>query len=375
MGAFLRFAQVVLRPAPDHIDAVVDEQLQGVRQGERARLAMDDGQHDHAERLLELRMLVEIVQDHFRLLAALQLNDNPHAIAVGLIADVGDALDFLVLHEFSDALNDPRFVDLEGNLRDDDLHLFLGGALDGGLGAHGELAAARPVGIFDPALAVDVSAGGEVGAGNERQHLVNGSGRLVQQKDGGLDDFRQIVGRNLGGHPHGDSVRTVDEQAGNPRGEDGGLLRGLVEVGYEIHGVFFDVGQHLLGQFGQAALRVPVSRRRVAIDGAKVALPINERIAHVEVLRHAHQGVVNRRVTVRVIFLDDLAHHTRALDVALVGGVALLVHRVQNAAVHRLQPVAHVGQRPADDHAHGVIEIRLAHLVFYVDGNIPRRLD
>ena len=32
--------------------------------------------------------------------------------------------------------------------------------------------------------------------------------------------------------------------------------------------------------------------------------------------------------------------------------------------MHRLQAVAHVGQRPADDHAHGVIEVRRTHLVF-----------
>ena len=117
MGALLRFAQVVLRPAPDHIDAMVNEQLQRVSQRQRARLAVDDGQHDHPERLLELRMLVEIVQNHFRLLAALELNDNAHAIAVRFVADVGDALDFLVLHQFRDALNDPGFVDLDRESR------------------------------------------------------------------------------------------------------------------------------------------------------------------------------------------------------------------------------------------------------------------
>ena len=258
--ALLRFAQVILRAAPDHVDAMVNELLQRVNQRQRARLAVNDGQHDHPERLLELRVLVEIVQNHFRLLAALDLNDNAHAIAVRLVADVGDALDFLVLHQLRDALNDLGFVDLEGNLGDDDLNFFLGGTLDGRLGAHGELAAAGAVGVFDPALAVNVGAGGEVRAGNERQHLVDGSRGLVQQQDGGFDDLRQVVRRNLGGHAHGDSVRSVDQQAGNPRGQDGGLLRGLVEVGNEIHGVFLDVRQHLLGQPGQAALRVPVGR-------------------------------------------------------------------------------------------------------------------
>ena len=44
------------------------------------------------------------------------------------------------------------------------------------------------------------------------------------------------------------------------------------------------------------------------------------------------------------------------------------VHREQHAPVHRLQAVAHVGQRAPDDHAHRVIEVRPAHLLFEVDG-------
>jgi len=47
MSSFLSFAQVIFGAAPDHVDPVVNEQLQRVRQGERARLAIDDGQHDH----------------------------------------------------------------------------------------------------------------------------------------------------------------------------------------------------------------------------------------------------------------------------------------------------------------------------------------
>jgi hypothetical protein len=39
------------------------------------------------------------------------------------------------------------------------------------------------------------------------------------------------------------------------------------------------------------------------------------------------------------------------------------VHRVEHAAVHRLQAVAHVGEGPADDHAHRVVEVGRAHLL------------
>ena len=40
-----------------------------------------------------------------------------------------------------------------------------------------------------------------------------------------------------------------------------------------------------------------------------------------------------------------------------------ILYGMQDAPVHRLQPVARVRQSPRHDHAHGVIEIRALHLV------------
>jgi len=72
-------------------------------------------------------------------------------------------------------------------------------------------------------------------------------------------------------------------------------------------------------------------------------------------------------LAVRVVLADHVADDARGLLVSAVPLVAELAHRVQHAAVHGLQAVAHVRQRPADDHAHRVIEIALLHLVFEVD--------
>ena len=52
--ALLGLAQVVLRAAAHHVNAVIDEQAQQFEQAQFARLAGDDGQHDHAERFLHL---------------------------------------------------------------------------------------------------------------------------------------------------------------------------------------------------------------------------------------------------------------------------------------------------------------------------------
>ena len=64
-----------------------------------------------------------------------------------------------------------------------------------------------------------------------------------------------------------------------------------------------------------------------------------------------------------MIFAHHVADDARGLDVFLVGRVALLVHRKQDAAMHRLEAVARVRQRARHDHAHRVIEVGALHLI------------
>ncbi|SPU80182.1 Uncharacterised protein [Brucella suis] len=69
----------------------------------------------------------------------------------------------------------------------------------------------------------------------------------------------------------------------------------------------------------------------------------------------------------RVILTHDLTNHTGRLAVGAVIGEIHLVHGMENAPMHRLQAVAHIGQRAAHDHAHGIIKIRPLH--FLDNGN------
>ena len=97
---------------------------------------------------LQLGVLVEVVEHHLRHLAALQLDDDPHAVAIGLVAQIGDALDHLLAHQVGDPLDQLRLVHLIRNLGDDDrLAVALLVGLDLGLGAHQDRAAAGHVGL------------------------------------------------------------------------------------------------------------------------------------------------------------------------------------------------------------------------------------
>ena len=83
-------------------------------------LAVDHGQQDHAEALLHRGVLVELVEHDLGLGAALEFDDDAHAVAVALVAQVGDVVDDLVVDQIGDALDQLALVDLVGNLGDDD---------------------------------------------------------------------------------------------------------------------------------------------------------------------------------------------------------------------------------------------------------------
>ena len=146
----------------------------------------------------------------------------------------------------------------------------------------------------------------------------------------------------------------------------GSCLLAVVVVA-EVDGVLVEVGQHGHRGLGQPALGVAHGRGRIVVHRAEVALAVDQQQAHAEGLRHAHQGVVDREVAVRVILTHHVADHAGGFHVGPVGRVPLFVHREQDAPLHRLEAVAQVGQRPADDHAHGVIEIGFLDLV--LDGD------
>ena len=124
----------------------------------------------------------------------------------------------------------------------------------------------------------------------------------------------------------------------------------------------------------QPRFGVPHRRRRIAVDRSEVALAVDQRVAHVEVLRQPDERVVDRRVAVGMEVAHHLADDLRALAVAARRRQPHRLHAVEHAAVRRLEAVARVGQRSSNDYAHGVIHVRPLHFVFDVDRVLVRRI-
>ena len=228
----------------------------------------------------------------------------------------------------------------------------------------------RPVSISgaDAGSPEDRSTSREIGARDQLQQLIEGDVGLIHKSKNGVDRLAEIVRRDVGRHADRDAAGAVDEQIGKARRQNDRLFFLVVIVRLEVDGVVPEIVEQRDRDGREPGFSVALRRGRIAVDRAEIALSVDERNAHREVLRHANESVVDRKLAVRMILTDHVADGARRLVVGTVGGEVELAHRIENAPMHGFQTVANVGQRAAHDHAHCVIEIAAFHFIEDRDG-------
>ena len=353
-------------PPLDDVELVGHPVADELVDGQGARHPVDQRQHVGREVGLQLGVLEQVVEHDPGDGVALEDDDQALAGAArGVVADVGDPLHLAGVGELGDLQRQVVRVDHVGQLGDRQAGAPLGVLVDLDHRALGDRPAAGPVGLLDALAAHDQRAVGEVGALDPLdqrvlQLLAGGVGVLQRPARAG-GDLAQVVRRDAGGHADRDAGRAVDQQVRVARREDGRLLRAAVVVRLEVDGLLLDVADHLQRQRRHPALGVPHRGRRVVARRAEVALAVDQRRAHHPGLREPDQGVVDRGVAVGVVLTHDVTDDARALGEAAVGSVAAVEHGVEDPAVHRLEPVADVGQRPAHDDRHRVVDVGALH--------------
>ena len=299
--------------------------------------------------------------------AVLHLDDDLQTVGpVGEVLDVADAQELLVAHELADPLDDLLRPHAVRQLGDDDALASRRDVVDPGGGPGAEGAAPGEVGVADALEADDPAAAGQVGAGHELHEVVERARGVRDEVAGGADDLAEVVRGHVGGHADRDPARAVDEQVGERRRQHRRLGLGVVVVRHEVDGVLVEPAHHEHRRGRHPRLGV-ARRRRPVVEGAEVAVPVDERQPHRERLSHPHHGVVDRLVAVRVVLAHDLADDPLALHVRAVRPQPELAHAVEDPPLHRLEAVARVGQRPRVDDGVGVLEERVAHLLLDVD--------
>ena len=182
------------------------------------------------------------------------------------------------------------------------------------------------------------------------------------------------MGRDVGGHANSDPRASIDQQVRESAGQNSGLESPTVVVRGEVDGLLIDIPHHLHCQLGHPALGVALGCGRVVPWRTKVSLALHEWVPKTPRLRESDESVVDRTVSMRVVTAHYVADHSCALGEVTVRPISTVVHRVQNPAVHRLESVAHVGQRARHDDGHRVVQVRPLHLSLQINGLDARSL-
>ena len=185
------------------------------------------------------------------------------------------------------------------------------------LGAQTESAAAGLVGFEDRLARLDDDAAGrEIRARHHLDKFFNAGVRVLDQMQQRRAELIDVVRRDVGRHADRDARRAVGEQIGKRRRQHDGFEHAAIVVRAEIDGVFVEPFEDGGRDVGHARFGVARGGRIIAVDVAEVALAIDQRIAHGEILREARERIVDRLVAVRMQIAHHVADDLGALQVS-----------------------------------------------------------
>src|SRR5690606_37242742 len=81
--------------------------------------------------------------------------------------------------------------------------------------------------------------------------FINAALRIAQHEHTAVDHLGEVVRRNVRGHAYGNTGAAIDQQIGQARGQQQGLLFAAVVVGAKVDGFLVNVGQELVRDLGK----------------------------------------------------------------------------------------------------------------------------
>ena len=136
------------------------------------------------------------------------------------------------------------------------------------------------------------------------------------------------MGRNICGHAHGNARGPIDQQCRKFSGEHRRFFYGFIIIGDEFHGLFFKISQHLVGELAHTDFRITHGSRRITVHRPEIALAVHQGITQGEVLGHANNGIIHRRITVGVIFTNNITHDTGRFLIGFIPVIVKLLHGI-----------------------------------------------
>ena len=211
MGALAGLLQQINSTTCDHFATVTQKVVNQLLQIKNLWLTIDQCHDVDTKHALQLSLGKEVIKNHFTDIGALNFDYYAQAVFIRLIAEFGDTFKLLLFNQLGDALNQTRFVQLIGNLGDDNgftASLFV--HFDTGFGAHIDASATGAVGLNNAGSAIDNTGSGKIRSGDIFHQLIDGNLRIFNHCQTTFDHFSEVVRWNISRHAHSNTRGTID---------------------------------------------------------------------------------------------------------------------------------------------------------------------
>ena len=142
--------------------------------------------------------------------------------------------------------------------------------------------------------------------------------------------------RNGSCHTDSDPFRTVDQKIWHLYRQNNRLFFGFIKIRHEIHNIFIQICQiGFLRHFLQTCLCISHGSGTIAFNGPKISMPVHKRQSLFEILCHDNQGIIDRRISMRMIFTHGISDNTRTLTIRFVISDSQFIHIIKCTALHR----------------------------------------
>src|SRR5207253_1810653 len=303
--------------------------------------------------------------DDFRVRIALQLDDHA-CIFIRLVANGADFCQHFFVHQRRDAFDEGGAIDVVWNFSDDNLFPAAFELLAPGLAAHFHTAATSLEILFDSRHAADRTTGWKIRALHVLHQLVERDVWIVDLRADSVDHLAQIVRRDIGGHADGDPGSAVNEQIRKRSWKNCRLGARLVVIRDKIDRVLLHVGHERSAEMRHACFGITHGSRRIAFHRSKIALPIDQPLAHRPGLRHVDESGVNHCFAVRMIITARVAADFCAFAMLSPRKEREIMHGKENPTLRWFESVACVRQCARNNDGHRVIEERSRYFVSYI---------
>ena len=210
MMTFSRFFEIELRAANDNFFLMFDIVAENFFQPHDFRFAVRQSQHNDAVTDLKLRLLKERVKYDLCGSVFFDFDNYTHTVSVALFFYVRNAFQFLFMNLRNDIFYQVGFVYLIRQLRNNNtttgavvVLFYLG------LRADNNTASARAISEFYATHSHQNAPGGKIRSRKILHQVFQSDIGVMKLSKRCVDDFAEIVRRNIGSHADGDTVRTV----------------------------------------------------------------------------------------------------------------------------------------------------------------------